>query len=69
MSAIVFCILLAAFQGLTAEAPLTDTSASPHAAVQAVGLTEVHWTGGFWPQRWDTLQNRSISAMWEIMKG
>ncbi|HAV63332.1 MAG TPA: ATP-binding protein [Verrucomicrobiales bacterium] len=63
-----FCLLLAVVPAF-AVSTLTDTSASPHARVQAVGLEEVQWTDGFWADRMTTLRERSIPAMWEIMKG
>jgi DUF1680 family protein len=46
-----------------------DVDASPAAAVQAVGLDEVEWTEGFWADRFATLRDRSLPAMWEIMRG
>ena len=60
--------LTAIDQGL-ADGALTESRESPNANVRAVGLKEVRWTGGFWAERMATLQNRSIPAMWEIMKG
>lgn len=56
--------------GLSADAAeVTDTSASPHAVVRPVGLDEVHWTDGFWADRFATVRDRSLPAMWEIMRG
>ncbi len=42
---------------------------SPSAQVQSVGLDEVHWTDGFWADRFATLHDKSIPAMWAIMRG
>ncbi len=48
---------------------VVDTSRSPHAVVAPVGLADVRWADGFWAERFATCRNRSIPAMWEIMKG
>jgi DUF1680 family protein len=48
---------------------LVDTRQSEHAAVRPVGLDEVRWTDGFWADRFATCRDRSIPAMWDIMKG
>ena len=48
---------------------LTDTRRSPYAAVQPVDLQEVRWTEGFWADRFATCRDRSIPAMWKLMKG
>ena len=58
----------AVLQGLAASA-LTDTDESINARIRAVGLKDVRWTEGFWAQRLDGLRDRSIPAMWEIMRG
>lgn len=42
---------------------------SAHAAVQPVRLDEVQWTDGFWADRFATCRDRSIPAMWDIMRG
>ncbi len=42
---------------------------SPHRAVEPVRLTEVKWTDGFWKQRLDTCRDKTVPAMWEIMRG
>jgi uncharacterized protein len=42
---------------------------SLHAVVEAVPLEDVHWTEGFWANRFATNRDRSIPAMWEIMRG
>ncbi|GIX07357.1 MAG: ATP-binding protein [Candidatus Poribacteria bacterium] len=42
---------------------------SPFAVVHPVGVSEVRWTEGFWAQRFAVCRDRSIPAMWEIMRG
>lgn len=46
-----------------------DTSRSKFANVQPMGLSEVHWTEGFWADRFATCRDSSVPAMWELMKG
>ncbi len=41
----------------------------PHCAVAPLRLTEVKWTAGFWKQRLDTCRDKTVPAMWEIMRG
>ncbi len=48
---------------------LVDNSASPHARVYAVGLTDVRWTNGFWARRFETVRMQTIPEMWRLMSG
>ena len=57
------------FVRTAAATELTAIDDSPHTKVLAVGLSEVQWTEGFWAQRFATCRDRSIPAMWELMKG
>ncbi len=41
----------------------------PHCAAEPLRLTEVKWTDGFWKQRLDTCRDKTVPAMWEIMRG
>ena len=36
---------------------------------EPVPLADVHWTDGFWANRFAVNRERSIPAMWEIMQG
>jgi uncharacterized protein len=57
------------FISIPCAGQLTDTRNSPHAVVQPVRLDEVHWTEGFWADRFATCRERSLPAMWKIMRG
>jgi DUF1680 family protein len=59
---------LAAWEVVRA-AEIVDTTASRAGAVRSVGLDEVRWTAGFWAERFATCRDKSIPAMWEIMRG
>ncbi len=56
--------------GVTAGEPgLVDDSASPYAQVRTVGLDEVHWTRGFWADRFALCRQEMVPAMWRLMEG
>ncbi len=48
---------------------VADVAASPRAVVQPVAVDEVTWTDGFWADRARVCRERSIPAMWELMRG
>jgi DUF1680 family protein len=47
---------------------ITDTSHSKFAKIHPIGISEVRWTNGFWADRLDVCHNKSIPAMWELMR-
>lgn len=47
---------------------VVDTKASPHAKLSPIPLADVRWTEGFWADRFSTLREKSIPAMWELMR-
>ena len=61
-------LLIAVTLPALGEVPVAAVSASPHARVRPVGLDEVEWTGGFWSERERVNRERSIPAMWELMR-
>lgn len=67
-SMLAICLLAqatASAQGLV----IADTTNSPHAVLQPVGIDEVRWTEGFWAQRSQVCREQSLPAMWDIMRG
>lgn len=52
-----------------AESGLVDTSSSSFARVHSVGLGEVHWTHGFWVDRFELCRTQMIPSMERIMEG
>jgi DUF1680 family protein len=65
---------LAAFVIATIVPPLraddlAGTHRSPHAAVHPLRLDEVRWTEGFWADRFAACRDRSLPAMWDLMRG
>ena len=47
---------------------LVDTTHSKHAVIHPVSIDEVRWTDGFWSERLDVCHNKSVPAMWELMR-
>ncbi|MCA9263709.1 MAG: hypothetical protein KDA60_07655 [Planctomycetales bacterium] len=47
---------------------VTDTTHSRHAVVRPVRLQDVQWTEGFWADRFATCRDRSVPAMWDLMR-
>ena len=53
-----------------AAAPgVVDTTGSPFAKVQTVGLDEVRWTRGFWADRFELCRTQMVPGMARLMEG
>ncbi len=50
-------------------ADIVDTSESEYAVVRPVGFDQVDWTDGFWADRITVCHEKSVPAMWDLMKG
>ncbi len=50
----------------TAAGPLVNTSQSPHAILESTGLAEVHWTKGFWADRFEVAHDSMLPRLWRI---
>ena len=50
-------------------AGVVDTTASPFAKVQTVGLEEVRWTDGFWADRFELCRTQMVPSMARLMAG
>ena len=58
------------FTFAAAAAPgVVDTTSSPFAKVQSVGLAEAHWTRGFWADRFDLCRTQMVPSMARLMQG
>jgi len=65
----VFLICLWCFFSASAEPGVVDTTASPFAKVQTVGLGEVRWTRGFWADRFELCRTQMVPSMARLMQG
>lgn len=52
-----------------AEPGLVDTTSSPFAKVQTVGLDEAKWTHGFWADRFELCRTQMVPGMARLMEG
>jgi DUF1680 family protein len=52
-----------------AEVSAQQSPPGPHRRVEPVRLSEVKWTAGFWHDRLTTCREKTVPAMWEIMRG
>lgn len=46
-----------------------DAEPRPHAVVEALPVESTRWTDGFWANRFALNRDKSIPAMWDIMRG
>lgn len=61
---IITTILLS--QHVMAQNGLVNTMGSPHAKLTSVGMSEVHWTKGFWAERFAVCRDRMVPQLWKI---
>ena len=50
---------------LSAQNSLVNTSNSPHAKLSSVGLNDVHWTKGFWAERFAVCRDAMVPQLWQ----
>lgn len=48
------------------ESSLVRMIQSPHAGLKGVGLNEVHWTQGFWAERYKQTHDVTLRRLWEL---
>jgi len=51
--------------GLQAQEGLVNTTASPHAKLSSVGLSDVQWTKGFWAERFAVCRDAMVPQLWQ----
>ena len=51
------------------ERAIINNSQSPHSKLRSVDLSDVRWTDGFWPQKFDLVRTVTIPKMWEYYNG
>ena len=60
-------VITAAVLGLVnvkAQTGLVNTSQSPYAKLSTVGLGDVHFSNGFWKERFDVAKNEMVPTLW-----
>ncbi|TWU18712.1 aceric acid hydrolase [Allorhodopirellula heiligendammensis] len=59
-------IVLSLFAVQAAAQPI---HVSPCRKVEPLRLADVQWTDGFWKQHFDTCRDKTVPALWDIMRG
>ena len=63
------CIMLSLACGssVAGDRALTNTWSSPHVSFRCTDINDVHWTTGFWAERFATCKTRMVPAMWKLL--
>jgi DUF1680 family protein len=69
VSVLVALAFLCLLPWVRADKAITDTSSSPFAELHGVGLNEVHWTQGFWADRFELCRTQMVPSMARLMEG
>jgi uncharacterized protein len=59
----------AAHGAFAGDRGVVDTSASPFARINTVGMNEARWTAGFWADRFELCRTQMVPAMARLMEG
>lgn len=62
LSALLFCAFL-----FSQNRGMTKTNFSKFAKMQSVDIDAVHWTNGFWKERFDVFKDTMILSMWKTL--
>jgi len=46
---------------------LTNTWSSPHVSFRCTDINDVHWTTGFWAERFATCKTSMVPGMWDVL--
>ncbi len=65
-SLLLFCL---AWNAVNAAPGLVDTTSSPFATIQTVGMDGVRWTHGFWADRFELCRTQMVPRMARLMEG
>ena len=60
--------LMAAVPLMAQQRGITDTKNSKCALMSATPVDAVHWTDGFWGERFNVFAHTSLQSMWETWK-
>jgi DUF1680 family protein len=60
---LIYCFLLLMFSS-SAQNGLTNTTQSPHAKLNSVGMSDVHFTKGFWAERFAVCKDSMVPHLW-----
>lgn len=66
--ALTFLLLLSTTGIFAQKAGITNTAGSKFARTYSTGVDEVHWTNGFWQERYGIIKDTMIMSMWHTLK-
>lgn len=64
---ITILFLIITFTATAQQRGMTNTSASKFAKMKSVDIDAVHWTNGFWKERFDVFKDTMILSMWKTL--
>ncbi|MBN1509178.1 MAG: glycoside hydrolase family 127 protein [Sedimentisphaerales bacterium] len=63
---VIVCLTCSAASG--ADRGLVNTWASPHVQLRCTDIDDVHWTDGFWAERFDLCHKVMVPNMWRLLE-
>ena len=58
---------LACGSSVAGDKALTNTWSSPHVTFRCTDINDVHWTTGFWAERFATCKTSMVPSMWDVL--
>lgn len=62
----IFFLYSSIFDLKAQEAALINTSKSPYAKLKPVEMDQVHWTDGFWANRFEVCKQSMVPQLWDV---
>ncbi|MFA5045203.1 MAG: glycoside hydrolase family 127 protein [Paludibacter sp.] len=63
----VICIIIVSTTLVSQNSGLTNTSTSKYAKMNSTNIDAVHWTNGFWAERYTIFKDTMILSMWKTL--
>ena len=63
-----FLLFIVCFSVNAQNRGLTNTSVSKYAKMNSTDIDAVHWTNGFWNERYAIIKDTMIQSMWHTLK-
>lgn len=61
----VFVLFILLLNNLSAQTSLVNTQGSSYAKLTGVGISDVHWTKGFWAERFAVCRDAMLPQLWQ----
>src|ERR1700742_1513866 len=63
---VLICLLALSLGTRAQERSLVNTEDSRHAVLESVDIGSVHWTSGFWAERFEVCRDSMLPHLWRI---